>query len=373
MKELKKEATATASQDYLSLTEPMAGFFSLGSATYHSQQDPNTNTNTNTNIHLASNPTSNTNPTESSSWFLYSSSTRNTHDHRPTTTKDFELWQQQPAEVHNLLAGSMTGGGGGGGGDGRLINFSDESTWGSAAFVMMGHGVNGGATGGGGGGVSCQDCGNQAKKDCPHMRCRTCCKSRGFQCQTHVKSTWVPAAKRRERQQYLSATQQDHNRRSRLVSNTKRARSSAQDHDLVNSFTAATATATATTTVAYNSSGFEVGNFPSEVTTPANFRCVRVSSIDETDDQFAYQAAVNIGGHLFKGILYDQGPESQYMGGDTSSGGSAGIPQLNLTTAGTSPGNSTAAANFIGHSLYPSLGGNDYITSTQFFHQISRD
>ncbi|KAI3785318.1 hypothetical protein L1987_44434 [Smallanthus sonchifolius] len=339
----------------------MAGFFSLGSATYHSQQDPNTNTNTNTNINLASNPTSNSNPTESSSWFLYTS-TRNTHDHRPTTTKDFELWQNPP-HAHNLLAGAADYMGGGGGGDGRLINFSDESTWGSAAFVMMGHGVNGGASGG----VSCQDCGNQAKKDCPHMRCRTCCKSRGFQCQTHVKSTWVPAAKRRERQQYLATTNQDHNRR-RLVPNTKRARSG-QDHDnptLVDPITAAT-----TTAVAYNSSGFEVG-IPSEVTTPANFRCVRVSSIDETDDQFAYQASVNIGGHLFKGILYDQGPEGQYMGGDTSSGGSAGIPQLNLTTT-TSPGNSIAAANFIGHSLYPSLGGNDYMTSTQFFHQISRD
>ena len=50
------------------------------------------------------------------------------------------------------------------------------------------------------GGMNCQDCGNQAKKDCPHMRCRTCCKSRGFDCQTHVKSTWVSAARRRERQ-----------------------------------------------------------------------------------------------------------------------------------------------------------------------------
>ncbi|KAJ0888705.1 putative transcription factor STY-LRP1 family [Helianthus annuus] len=344
----------------------MAGFFSLGSATYHNQQDPsaNTNTTTNTNIlHLASNPTSNSNPTESSSWFLYSS-TRNTHDHRPTTTKDFELWQQQqqqPPQAHNLLAGAgntMTGGGGEGG---RLINFSDESTWGSAAFVMMGHGVNGG---GASGGVSCQDCGNQAKKDCPHMRCRTCCKSRGFQCQTHVKSTWVPAAKRRERQQYLSATQQDHHRR-RLLPNTKRARST-QDHDQNTSLVKSNYYH-----CCYCYCWFELGNFPSELTTPANFRCVRVSSIDETDDQFAYQAAVNIGGHLFKGILYDQGPESQYMGGDTSSGGSAGIPQLNLTT--TSPGNSTAAANFIGHSLYPSLGGNDYMTSTQFFHQISRD
>ncbi|XP_074587403.1 uncharacterized protein LOC141843247 isoform X4 [Curcuma longa] len=55
------------------------------------------------------------------------------------------------------------------------------------------------------GGHSCQDCGNQAKKDCSHLRCRTCCKSRGFQCSTHVKSTWVPASKRRERQQQLVA------------------------------------------------------------------------------------------------------------------------------------------------------------------------
>lgn len=52
------------------------------------------------------------------------------------------------------------------------------------------------------GGLSCQDCGNQAKKDCSHMRCRTCCKSRGFLCHTHLNSTWVPAAKRRERQQH---------------------------------------------------------------------------------------------------------------------------------------------------------------------------
>ncbi|GFQ00072.1 protein lateral root primordium 1 [Phtheirospermum japonicum] len=48
--------------------------------------------------------------------------------------------------------------------------------------------------------TTCQDCGNQAKKDCSHRRCRTCCKSRGYDCTTHVKSTWVPAACCRERQ-----------------------------------------------------------------------------------------------------------------------------------------------------------------------------
>ena len=48
--------------------------------------------------------------------------------------------------------------------------------------------------------ITCQDCGNKAKKDCSFRRCRTCCKSRGFDCSTHVRSTWVSAAQRRERQ-----------------------------------------------------------------------------------------------------------------------------------------------------------------------------
>lgn len=54
-----------------------------------------------------------------------------------------------------------------------------------------------------GGSSRCQDCGNQAKKDCEHFRCRTCCKSRGFQCQTHVSSTWIPVSRRRQRHQQM--------------------------------------------------------------------------------------------------------------------------------------------------------------------------
>jgi len=46
--------------------------------------------------------------------------------------------------------------------------------------------------------ISCQECGNQAKKGCTHGRCRTCCKSNGLHCPTHVRSTWIPIAKRRE-------------------------------------------------------------------------------------------------------------------------------------------------------------------------------
>lgn len=59
---------------------------------------------------------------------------------------------------------------------------------------------NSGSSSGASGTATCQDCGNQAKKECKQRRCRTCCKSRGFDCSTHVKSTWVSAARRRERQ-----------------------------------------------------------------------------------------------------------------------------------------------------------------------------
>ena len=46
----------------------------------------------------------------------------------------------------------------------------------------------------------CQDCGNRAKKDCVFRRCRTCCKGRGYDCSTHLKSTWIPSTRRRERE-----------------------------------------------------------------------------------------------------------------------------------------------------------------------------
>ncbi|XP_038693400.1 protein SHI RELATED SEQUENCE 1-like isoform X5 [Tripterygium wilfordii] len=132
----------------------------------------------------------------------------------------------------------------------------------------------------------CQDCGNQSKKDCVYMRCRTCCNSKGFECETHVKSTWVPAYRRQKRHQQLllpasSVPQHDNPKRLREENPSSR--------------------------------GLEERNFPSEVNSLATFRCVRVSSIDETDDeQYAYQTSVNIGGHVFKGILYDKGPDASH-------------------------------------------------------------
>ncbi|CBI19787.3 unnamed protein product, partial [Vitis vinifera] len=237
--------------------------------------------------------------------------------------KGFELWQQychqrlhQPQNI--VFSSSATFGVSTP--SGRTYNLSDESC--RSGFTVM-------RQGGGGGGMNCQDCGNQAKKDCIHMRCRTCCKSRGFPCPTHVKSTWVPAAKRRE--------------------NQKRQRENP------------VAPALATTT-----SGLEVGHFPSEVNSPAYFRCVRVSAMDEADEQLAYQTAVNIGGHVFKGILYDHGPESRY-GGESSSGGGSGSQQHNLITA--PPGVTTTsnqATTLLDPSLYPAPL-NVFMAGTQFF------
>lgn len=144
--------------------------------------------------------------------------------------------------------------------------------------------------GGGFGGTRCQDCGNQSKRDCGYMRCRTCCRSKGFDCQTHIKSTWVPSYRRRHshshsHHQHLSSVLPQQQQQHLPLHNPKRLRGDQNP-----------------------SSGFEVGNFPADVTCPATFRCVRVSSVEDETEQVAYRTSVNIGGHVFKGILYDQGP-----------------------------------------------------------------
>ncbi|XVF21467.1 hypothetical protein REPUB_Repub12eG0092800 [Reevesia pubescens] len=108
---------------------------------------------------------------------------------------------------------------------------------------------------GGFGGSRCQDCGNQAKKDCGYMRCRTCCRIKGFECQTHIKSTWLPAYRRRQTHPQLCSVPQQHH--GLPLHNPKRLREN--------------------------------------------------PSLDAAN-QYAYRTAVNIGGHVFKGILYDQGP-----------------------------------------------------------------
>ncbi|KAK9692291.1 hypothetical protein RND81_09G254300 [Saponaria officinalis] len=159
--------------------------------------------------------------------------------------------------------------------------------------------------------ATCQDCGNQAKKDCSHRRCRTCCRSRGFDCATHVKSTWVPAARRRERQLLgggggggggggASSGSTSGVKKPRLVSSQTTSHTSNSNNTPPRSFE---------TSSSHQDASFKE-TLPGQVRAPAVFKCVKVSSVDDGgDDEFAYQAVVKIGGHVFKGFLYDQGLE----------------------------------------------------------------
>ncbi|XP_031126619.1 protein SHI RELATED SEQUENCE 1-like [Ipomoea triloba] len=185
----------------------------------------------------------------------------------------------------------------------------------------------------------CQDCGNQSKKDCAYMRCRTCCKSRGFECPTHIKSTWVPVCKRRPRHHHLSTTASQHP----LTANPKRYRQ-LQNPPFF---------------------GGEEGNFPAEVSFPAVFRCVRVSAVDNGEDQYAYQTSVNIAGHVFKGILYDQGPESRYNAAGESSSGGGGFQQQPSNLLSTA---ATAATSNASPPSYPSpFSTTNFMPGTHFF------
>lgn len=188
--------------------------------------------------------------------------------------------------------------------------------------------------------MACHDCGNQAKKDCVHMRCRTCCKSRGFECSTHVKSTWVPVSKRRQRLQQAgllnmggSGGGEPHYLESMKHSKLKRARTlSLGAGSSVPAFAAdqAAPSHTSTSTAGtpprssdinsaaapptFSQEGHVRGVFPPEVRMQAVLRCVRITGIGDGEAEYAYQTEVQIGGHTFKGILHDQGVDKSEFG-----------------------------------------------------------
>ncbi|KZV44452.1 hypothetical protein F511_19353 [Dorcoceras hygrometricum] len=150
----------------------------------------------------------------------------------------------------------------------------------------------GGSTGCGIGGSSsmgattCQDCGNQAKKDCIHRRCRTCCKSRGYDCVTHVRSTWVSASRRRERQvarENIPAAGS-----SQSTSGAKKPRLAGTSQTT----TTASHTSTSNTTPprSFDTSSSHQDSLPGQVRAPAVFKCVRVTALDDGEDEYAYQA-----------------------------------------------------------------------------------
>ncbi|XP_073012691.1 protein SHORT INTERNODES 1-like [Typha latifolia] len=225
----------------------MAGF-PLGGGSHHHQHHQH-------HQHQSRDSRDQENPIQPESLFLYGGR---------SSGGGFQIWQQQQQQQqqqqHQLFSGS------------GILSFADEAA------------AGGSMSGGGAGGISCQDCGNQAKKDCAHLRCRTCCKSRGFHCPTHVKSTWVPAARRRERQQLAS-----------LSGGGGGGESSKRPREVRSLTTPITSSS---------------GRFPSEVNSEAVFRCVRLGPVDEGESEYAYQASVSIAGHVFKGILHDHGPES---------------------------------------------------------------
>ncbi|KAK8550691.1 hypothetical protein V6N12_039387 [Hibiscus sabdariffa] len=191
----------------------------------------------------------------------------------------------------------------------------------SSSMNLMQSGGGCGTGGGSGGsgsssGATCQDCGNQAKKGCAYRRCRTCCKSRSFDCPTHVKSTWVPAARRRERQIMAAGAAAAAVGGSGLSGSTagpKKPRLTTSQTTTISH----TSTSNATPPRSYDTSCSPQNagvkeTLPPQVHAPAVFKCVRVTAVEDGENEFAYEAVVKIGGHVFKGLLYDQGVD----GGD---------------------------------------------------------
>ncbi|CAM6076436.1 unnamed protein product [Sphagnum tenellum] len=234
------------------------------------------------------------------------------------------------------------------------------------------------------GSSACQECGNQAKKDCSYQRCRTCCKSRGFECSTHLKSTWVPAAKRRERQAAEASATSSGALLLHRPGKSKHARTTTIATALV-----ANATNSLTTTSAISLQGggasdlnnsahltathpsqtmsSSKGGLPPEVRAQALFKCVRLMGVEDSENEFAYQATVKIGGHIFKGVLYDQGVDNGQAAAAAPSPSALGELQLGggNSRGGGMPSSSSALID-PSSSLYGSgsalLGGQTSFT-----------
>ncbi|KAJ0247012.1 Protein SHI RELATED SEQUENCE 6 [Hirschfeldia incana] len=129
----------------------------------------------------------------------------------------------------------------------------------------------------------CKDCGNRAKKE-------TCCKSRGYNCPTHVKSTWVPSSAASR----SSSSSSDRNKKLKLDSSDK-----------PKSFLIVpTTTSRQQETV---ETSFKEG-LPGKIEAPAVFRRTRVTAVSNNEQaEIGYQATVTISGHVFKGFLHYYG------------------------------------------------------------------
>ncbi|XP_068343585.1 protein LATERAL ROOT PRIMORDIUM 1-like isoform X2 [Pyrus communis] len=175
-----------------------------------------------------------------------------------------------------------------------MLNFGNQNHGGAQQHeqVVDCHGNN--DRDGAGGGKSsnmkaCKDCGNRAKKGCEYRRCRTCCRGRGYHCSTHVKSTWVPASRRRERQNMVTVA----------VPGVGGGEGS--------SGSSSVAKRPRVSVPSQNANANVKRSLPDKVRAPAVFRCHRVTAISNGEAELAYQATVKISGHVFRGLLYDHG------------------------------------------------------------------
>ncbi|KAG2668890.1 hypothetical protein I3760_14G010000 [Carya illinoinensis] len=189
----------------------------------------------------------------------------------------------------------------------------------------------------------CRDCGNKAKKDCNYRRCRTCCKSRGYDCATHVRSTWVPAARRRVRGVSMVGCDEGDGS-SGSSSGVKRPRIEV----LPPNITVSHASTSHPTTQRSTDASFK-HSLPRQVHAKAEFRCHRVvAAVDKGEAECVYQATVSISGHLFKGFLYDQGVEDKnsfpcisQMQLESSSGGRNGKSSSIVSPSNAHPGSAS--------------------------------
>lgn len=111
---------------------------------------------------------------------------------------------------------------------------------------------------------------------------------------------------------------------------------------------------------AYIDASFKEG-LPGQVRAPAVFKCVRVTAVEDGEDEYAYQAVVKIGGHVFKGFLYDQGAENRegypniselHLGGGGDSGGGAGRNGASSSSPILNPSDVYAGGTLLGGSGY---------------------
>lgn len=92
---------------------------------------------------------------------------------------------------------------------------------------------------------------------------------------------------------------------------------------------------------------------------------MRVTSIEDGEDEYAYQATVTINGHLFKGFLYDQGPDdgrhAATSNDDCTAGGVPNISELHLGAAsGSGAGTGTSMSMAPPTGLYGGGGGGHH-------------